>query len=201
MEQFSHKSKSVFFFVLTFALGFSLFYGYFNETFSERDPAAIGNKVHQLKNFDPEQLKDELSHKVQVQNLPDGKKYIRFTSLSSNVCRQFPKVQIEFSGEGISVAGEPPVMTIDAECLPAQDPVEMASIEVPVARILQQKPSNASFKFDGLTSTFTFSGSGDEWPRTWILRSVIFKNQNGNTKVVAFDKTISEAHSPTVLEF
>jgi hypothetical protein len=77
----------------------------------------------------------------------------------------------------------------------------MASIEIPVARILQQKPSNASFKFDGLTSTFTFSGSGDEWPRTWILRSVIFKNQNGNTKVVAFDKTISEAHSPTVLEF
>lgn len=201
MGQFSHKSKSVFFFVLTFAFGFSLFYSYFEDSFSERDPAAIGNKVHQLKNFDPEQLKDELSRKIQVQNLPDGKKYIRFTSLSSNVCRQFPTVQIEFSGEGISVAGEPPVMTVDAECLPAQDPVEMASIEIPVARILQQKPTNASFKFDGLTSTFTFSGSGDEWPKTWILRSVIFKNQSGNTKIVAFDKTISETHTPTVLEF
>lgn len=201
MEQFINKSKSVFFFALTFSLGFSLFYGYFNEEFSDRDPAAVGNKIHQLKNFDPEQLKDELSKKIQVQNLPDGKKYIRFSSLSSNVCRQYPKVQIQFSGEGISVAGEPPVMTIDAECLPAQDPVEMASIEIPVEKILQQKPANASFKFDGLTSTFTFSGSGDEWPKTWILRSVIFKNQNGNTKIVAFEKTITETQPPTVLEF
>lgn len=201
MEQFVYKSKSVFLFVLTFALGFSLFYGYFNENFSERDPAAIGKKIHQLKNFDPEQLKEELAHKVQIQSLPDGKKYIRFTSLSSNVCRQYPKVQIQFTADGISVAGDPPMMTIDAECLPAQDPIEMASIEVPVEKILKQKPVNASYKFDGLTSTFTFSGSGDEWPRTWILRSVIFKNQNGNSKIVAFEKTITETKIPTVLEF
>ena len=201
MEKFVHKFKSVFLFALTFTLGFSLFYGYFNESFGERDPAAIGNKVHQLKNFDPEQLKEELSQKVRIQNLPDGKKYIRFTSLSSNVCRQYPKVQIQFSADGISVAGEPPVMTIEADCVPAQDPVEMASIEIPVEKILKQKPANASYKFDGLTSTFTFSGSGDEWPRTWILRSVIFKNQNGNTKIVAFEKTISENKTPTVLEF
>lgn len=197
MEQFAHKFKSVFLFALTFTLGFSLFYGYFEDTFSERDPAAIGNKIHQLKNLDPEQLKEELAQKVQVQNLPNGKKYIRFTSLSSNVCRQYPKVQIEFTAEGISVAGEPPVMTIDADCLPAQDPVEMASIEIPVDKILKQKAKDASYKFDGLTSTFTFSGTGDEWPRTWILRSVIFKNQNGNTKIIAFEKNITA----TVVEF
>ena len=201
MEQFVYKSKSVFLFFLTFALGFSLFFGYFNENFSDRDPAAIGQKVHQLKNFDPEQLKEELAHKIQVQNLPDGKKYIRFSSLSSNVCRQYPKVQIQFSGDGISVAGEPPVMTIDADCVPAQDPVEMASIEIPVAKILMQKPTNASFKFDGLTSTFTFSGSGDEWPKTWILRSVIFSNQNGHSKIVAFEKAVTQTQQPTVLEF
>jgi len=201
MEKFVHKFKSVFLFALTFSLGFSLFYGYFNEQFSERDPAALGNKVHQLKNFDPEQLKEELSQKVRIQNLPDGKKYIRFTSLSSNVCRQYPKVQIQFAADGISVAGEAPTMTIEADCLPAQDPVEMASIEIPVERILKQKPANASYKFDGLTSTFTFTSSGDEWPRTWILRSVIFKNQNGNSKIVAFEKTVTENKNLTVLEF
>ncbi|AZZ35386.1 hypothetical protein CIK05_00725 [Bdellovibrio sp. qaytius] len=201
MDKFLPKFKSIFLFALTFSLGFSLFYGYFNENFGERDPAAIGNKIHQLKNFDPEQLREELAQKVRIQNLPDGKKYIRFTSLSSNVCRQYPKVQIQFAADGVSVAGESPIMTIEADCLPAQDPVEMASIEIPVERILKQKPTNASFKFDGITSTFTFSGSGDEWPKTWILRSVIFKNQNGNTKIVAFEKTISSSHQPTVLEF
>lgn len=201
MGKFINKFKSVFLFALTFSLGFSLFYGYFVEEYNERDPAAIGNKVHQLKNFDPEQLKEELSQKIKVTNLPDGKKYLRFTSLSSNVCRQYPKVQIKFTADGISVAGEAPVMMIEADCLPAQDPVEMASIEIPVDKILKQKPANASYKFDGLTSTFTFSGSGDEWPRTWILHSVVFKNQNGNTKIVAFEKTISEHNAPTVLEF
>lgn len=122
MEQFAYKSKSVFFFVLTFAFGFSLFYGYFDQNFTDRDPAAIGRKVHHLKNFDPEQLKEELTHKIQVQNLPDGKKYLRFANLSSNVCRQYPQVQIHFVADGVSVAGEPPTMKIDADCLPAQDP-------------------------------------------------------------------------------
>lgn len=201
MEQFVHKFKSVFLFFLTFTLGFSLFYGHFDAKFSERDPAAIENKVDQLKNLDPERLKEELAQKIQVQNLPDGKKYLRFTSLSSNVCRQYPKVRIQFSAEGISVAGESPIMTIEADCLPAQDPVEMASIEIPVEKILKQKPLNASYKFDGLTSTFTFSGSGDEWPKAWILRSVIFKNENGNTKIVAFGKAVSSDHRPTILEF
>ena len=196
------KFKSVFFFALAFVLGFSIFYSRYIDSnfFEQRDPAAIGNKINQIRNFDHDQLKEELAHKIQIQNV-DGEKFIRFSSLSSNVCKQYPQVQVQFVADGMSVAGEAPTMTIEADCLPAQDPIEMASIEVPVAQILRQKPANATFKFDGTNGKFIFASSGDEWPHTWILRSVTFKNPNGGSKIIAFDKTISPGQVPTVLEF
>jgi hypothetical protein len=108
---------------------------------------------------------------------------------------------MQFKGDGIAVDGEPPIMTIEAQCLPGQDPADLASIVIPTQKILQQKPANATFKFDGSDSTYAFSGSGDAWPRIWILKTIIFKNRNGADKIVAFDQIIKDGLKPTVVEF
>lgn len=192
----SNTLKSVFFFVLTFTLGFSVYYGFVESVQFERDPAAIAGKIHQLKNLDPDQLKEELQQKMQVVTLANGQKFIRFPQLTSNVCKQYGKVLLKFKAEGISVAGEAPQMVIEADCLPAQDPTEMASIEVPVQQITSQKPTNATFKFEGSNSEFTFTSSADSWPTLWVLQSISFKGAQGATKMVSFDLT-----QPRVLEF
>jgi len=201
MNDLKYKFKSVFFFVLTFAFGYSLFFGYIQDRFIARDPAAIGSKIHQLKNIDPDEIKSELASEIQIQTISEGDKVIRFKSFSSNVCKHYPNVQIQFFADGVTVAGEAPTMTIDASCLPAQDPAEMASIEIPVSKILKLKPANAEVKFDGLTSKFIFKSTADEWPKTWILKAVVFKGPTGATKAISFDHKISPHSEPTVLEF
>lgn len=201
MNEYKSKFKAVFFFVLTFAFGYSLFYGYIEERFIGRDPAAVSQKIYQIKNFDPNQLKDELSSKIQVQSLENGQKFLRFKNLSSHVCKQYKEVQIQFFADGVSVAGQPPEMTVVADCLPAQDPAEMASIEIPIEKIIKQKPGNFELNFDSLHSRFIFKGAADEWPKTWILKAVIFKSEKGSDKVVTFDTKISSHQEPVVLEF
>lgn len=205
-----YKFKSIFLFVLTFTLGYSLFFSYFEESFTDRDPAALGHKIYQLKNLDPDQLKQELSQKVLIQQLPDGKKYIRFASLSAQVCKQYSKIQIQFMADGVLVSGEAPTMTIDADCKPSQDPLEMASIEIPIDRFLKEKPKDAIYEFTDSSSVFTFKNFADEWPKTWLLQSIVFKNEKGNEKIVAFDQMVkqdsqalgpSQQISPKVLEF
>jgi len=201
MSEQTSKFKAVFFFVLTFSFGYSLFYGYIEDRFINRDPAAIDSRIIQINNLDPSQLKEELSSKIQVQSLESGQKFLRFRNLSSHICKQYKEVQIQFLADGVSVAGQPPEMTIVADCLPAQDPAEMASIEIPVEKIVKQKPGNFELKFDGLHSRFIFKGAADEWPTTWILKAVVFKSQNGSDKVIAFDTKVSAQQEPVVLEF
>ena len=69
MNEYKSKSKAVFFFVLTFAFGYSLFYGYIEDRFIGRDPAAVSQKIYQIKNFDPSQLKEELTSKIRFNPL------------------------------------------------------------------------------------------------------------------------------------
>ncbi len=195
------KIKSVFLFTLTFGLGFAIFFSYSTQATLDREPASIGRKIFQLKNYDHDQLKQELTTQFQVINLQSGEKFIRFNNLSSQVCKQYQNLQILFIAEGMSVAGEPTTMTIDSPCLPAQDPAELASIQIPVTKILSQKPTNATFNFDGSNAKFIFSNASDAWPKTWILRSVVFKNNNGDSKVVHLDTLLSETTQPKVIEF
>ena len=195
------KLKAVIFFVLTFTCGVAFFYSYMSNQFTFRDPAAIRGKIHQIKSLDPDELKSEISKNLQIQPVSTTEKHIRFTGFSSNICKQYEDIEIQFFAEGISVAGEPPTFSISAPCLPAQDPVDLASIEIPIAELMKQKPGNLSIKFDQYKSTFSFKNAADSWPQTWVLKTVLFSNKNGNTKKVSFDSQWAAGEQPIVLEF
>ena len=196
----TQKLKSVVLSALFFAVGFSIFFSIANNVSIQRDPASLNEKMNSLSGFDRDQLKAELEKKIKIRSILNGsEKAIVLEGFSSNLCKQYESIQLTFTAEGVSVAGEPTQMKINSPCVPAQDPAEMASIRIPVEKIMNTKPRDAEFSFLGYNSKFTFSKSADEWPHVWILSSFEFLSTGGKSKLVKLQG--EERSAPIVLEF
>ena len=198
------KINSVLLAVTAFIVGLGAFYAVYSNTLGKRDPAAIQGKVFQITTLTSEEIKNQLQNKIVVTPTLDGKKSIAFSGFSSALCKTYATVEIEFAAEGVSVGGEAPTMKITHPCEAAQDPAEMASISLPIEKILGEKPRNAEFTFDGYKAVVTFANAADEWPRQWILKRVEFKNANGENKSASFNRSpasVTEGEQPIVLEF
>jgi hypothetical protein len=198
------KISSTLFGVVAFLMGIGAFYAVYTGTTGKRDPAAIQGKVFQITTLTSEEIKNQLQNKIVVTPTFEGKKSIAFSGFSSALCKTYSSVEMEFAAEGISVAGEAPTMKITHPCEAAQDPAEMASISLPIEKILGEKPRNAEFSFDGYKAVVTFTNSADEWPRQWILKRVEFKTSNGENKSASFNRSpasVTEGEQPIVLEF
>lgn len=204
------KIKNIGFFILCFSLGLSFFYSISEKIAVQRDLtrdlATINGKVFQITNLTSEQIKIQLQKKIKVTPTINGKKTISFSGFSSALCKTYSEIVIEFTAEGISVGGEAPIMKIRTPCTEAQDPSEIASINLPIEKILGQKPRNAEYSFDGFNAIISFSNSADEWPRQWVLKRVEFKNIEGKNKSADFNRSPASAYDslaekPIVLEF
>jgi|GEM_PF-4723241 len=202
----SSKIKNIGFFILCFGLGLSFFYS-ISENISiqrgltdeqTRDPAAIEGKIFQITSLSSEQIKTQLQKKIEITPTIDGKKTILFSGFSSALCKNYFAIEIEFTAEGVAVAGEPPVMKIVAPCTAAQNPAEIAAINLPIEKILNQKTRNAEYSFDGFNAVVTFSNSADEWPRQWILKRVEFKNAAGENKSANFSRAPASVSSKNI---
>ncbi len=168
----------------------------------QRDPAAINGKVFQISQLSAAQIKQQLDNKIKIQAVTDGQKSLRLEGFSSALCKTYSQVELHFEAEGIAVEGIAPSMLVKAPCEAGQDPAEMASIVIPYSLILSEKPRNAEFRFDGYTSRFEFKHSSDEWPRTWILKTVQFRSiENGNKLVQLVDANEVKTNTLVVLEF
>jgi len=194
--------KSIIFSFLCFGLGIATFYRISDGVSTPRDPASLHERMNSIVGINPADFKSEIERKIKISNIQQGKeKAILFEGFSSNLCRSYETVELEFFAEGVSVAGEPTTMKVSAPCEQAQDPAEMASIRIPVEKILNEDPKDAEFSFSGFKGKYTFSKSADEWPRVWILKSVEFRSLKNVSKVVKFDQLSFEKNKPVVLEF
>ncbi len=193
--------KSIGLFVLCFTFGLAAFFSVAEKNANPRDPAAVGGKVFQITTLSSEQIKYQLAQKIKVFPTIEGKKSIQFSGFSSALCKLYPEIEMEFQAEGVAVAGESPVMKITAPCESGQDPSEMASIQLPIEKILAEKPRNAEFVFTGFSTKVSFTNSADEWPRQWVLKSVQFKDAVGNHKKASFDRQLASETKSVVLEF
>ncbi len=194
------KFKSVALSLLFFVLGFSLFYSIANNVATQRDPASLNEKMNTLSGLDHDQLKSEIAKKIHVTTVLNGKeKAIILQGFSSNLCKQYQNVQLTFTAEGVSVAGEPTQMKINSPCEAAQDPAEMASIRIPIEKIMNEKPRDAEFSFAGYNSKFTFTSAADEWPHVWVLSSFEFLSVGGKSKLVKLQD--EHRSNPIILEF
>lgn len=180
--------KVIVFFGLCFSLGLSIFFSISEDLMIQRDPAAINGKFFQISTLSPAQIKKQLEQNIKILPTVGGTKTVRLDGFSAALCKTYQTVELQFVGDGVAVAGEFPQMTIKAPCEAGQDPADLASIILPVERINAEKPRNAEFHFDGYASRFEFKNASDSWPQTWILKSVTFKSDVGQSKVVHFDR-------------
>lgn len=201
------KFKSLILFGICFIAGLSIIFWTTDRINSAREPAAISNKVFQITTLSSDEIKNQLLHKLNVSPTIDGEKKIHLTGFSASICKGYKKIEFVFQGEGVAVNGDPAEMKIVSPCEAAQDPSQIRPIEIPVDKILNERPRNAEFRFQGWNPSYAFSNQGDLWPKTWILKKMTFKNDSGEDKVVTFDtqyaknKSADISQHPVVLEF
>ena len=130
--------------------------------------------------------------------MAEKEKIIALEGFSSQLCKTFPQVELIFEAYGVAVSGEPTQFKVSADCIPAQDPAEIASIKIPYGKLLSEKPRNAEFKFSGYQASFQFINSDHEVIKTWILNKIVFKSDR-ESKIVQIDRSQNE--QPIVMEF
>ncbi|MEQ1723349.1 MAG: hypothetical protein ABL930_09250 [Pseudobdellovibrio sp.] len=197
----SNNIKNVAFFVLCFSFGLALFYSISENISIQRDPATINGKIFQITNLSSEQIHSQLQKTIKVTPTIDGKKTISFSGFSSALCKAYPFIVVEFLADGVAVAGEAPAMKITTPCESGQDPAEIKEVNLPIAKILKEKPRNAEFSYDGFNAVVSFTHSADEWPRQWVLKRVEFKGAEGADKAADFGRSPASVEQPIVLEF
>lgn len=192
--------------VAGFCFGFAVFKISASVIKTERDPAAINGKVYEISNLSADEIRNQIQKKFVVDPTDHGLKRLALNGFSSAICKTYSNIEVEFVAEGVSVAGEPTVMKVSQPCEASlKDPSEIAAIVLPIDQLLKAKPGNSVYQFDGHKPVISVQNSADEWPHTWVLRKVEFKNASGSdTKQAQFGRSPASAEDsvkPIVLEF
>ncbi len=173
---------------------------------TERDPAAINGKIFEISNLSADEIRNQIQKKIVIDPTDHGLKRLALNGFSSSICKTYSNIEVELVAEGVSVAGEPTVLKISQPCeASTKDPSELAAFLIPIDQLLKTKPSNMVYQFEGHKSVMTLVNSADEWPHTWVLRKVEFRNASGSdSKQAQFVRSPASAEDsakPIVLEF
>lgn len=207
------------FFLLSVCFVFGYYLVYFNsgESLYHRDPAAIKNNFD-FSRLRGQQLFEAAKHRLLAgwelgKSLPGkpaeariGLGHFIFTNEKGEkrlACQEYEKVSFSFEADGVSVAGEKPVMEVEGRCEFSTDMTKINPLSVPIARILNETPGDGEFEFnDGSKVTVRFTNLPDEWPRTWYLKSVkLINDKNLDALVVEGEEVTKYLGHPTVLAF
>lgn len=200
-------------FTVCFVAGYSVINYTTDEYQVNRDPAAIKNT------FDFSHLRGEKLHEAVKQRLLSGLELKKssggagislghFVFVNENgekklACQEFGKVSLAFEAEGVSVAGDKPVMEIEGRCEFSADMAKINPLFLPVAKIVGERPGDGEFQFnEGSTVTVRFTNLPEEWPRTWLLKSVkLVDEKNSEALVIESDEVARYLGHPMVLNF
>lgn len=104
--------------------------------------------------------------------------------ISTSVCTTYPDVEYEFAAADQASSGDPVLLTLGMSCEASRGGDRLKELEVPVEKILNQKPRDTEFLvFGKYTIKVKLSNISEEWPREWSLRSVRLYNDNTEIRV------------------
>lgn len=200
-------------FFACFGVGYTLMH-YTTDAYQvNRDPAAVRN------NFDISNLTGEKLHEAAKQRLLAGfemKKSSEGASFGLGhfvfvdghgekklACQEFSKVSLVFEAEGISVAGDRPSMEVEGRCEFSKDMAKINPLLIPIAKIMGEKPGDGEFQFNENNEVIVrFTNVPEEWPHTWLLKSVKLKSDKGSESlVVESNEVVRFLGHPLVLNF
>ncbi len=100
-------------------------------------------------------------------------------------CQEFQKVFLNFEAEGVSVSGDKPQMEVEGRCEFSADMTRINPLYVPVAKIVGERAGDGEFQFnEGPRVTVRFVNMPEDWPRTWLLKSVKLVNESASEALV-----------------
>ncbi|KHD88078.1 MAG: hypothetical protein OM95_11200 [Bdellovibrio sp. ArHS] len=182
-------------FVLCFVFGYGHMHFNTDKPPIYRDPAAIRN------NFDFSHLRGDKLNEAVKQRLLTGMEFRKtptgagiglghFVFVNENgekrlACQEFGTVSISFEAEGVSVAGDKPLMEVEGRCEFSPDMSKINPLNIPIAKIVGERPGDGEFQFnEGSMITVRFTNLPEEWPRTWLLKSVKLVNEKQSEALV-----------------
>lgn len=156
-----------------------------------RDPAAI------KKVYDFSHLEGTALNYAAKQRLLDGVKMIKDKQdigvelghfvirgeggAKAFACQRYSKVILTFEGDGVAVGGELPQMEVEGTCEISSDINSIAAVWIPVSRIIGEPVADGEFDFrEGHPAKLKFANVSDQWPKTWMLRSVKLVDPSGS---------------------
>lgn len=189
-------------FVVCFLTGYGLLKSQTDEYLINRDPAAV------RANFDFSHLQGEKLNTAIKQRLLTGLEFRKRTDGASIglghflfldqrgekklACQEFGKVVVAFVADGMSVGGEKPEMEIEGRCEYSPDMARINPLYLPIAKIVGERPGDGEFQFnEGSAVTVRFTNLPEEWPRTWLLKSVKLVNDSGSQAVVVESEEVA----------
>lgn len=182
-------------FTVCFVAGFSLLRFTTDDSYIDRDPAAVKN------GFDFSHLQGQRLHEAVRQRLMAGLilqkeadgagiglghfVFVDASGTKKPACQAFGKIALTFEAEGVSVGGDKPQMEIEGRCEHSSDLATINPLFVPVAKILGERPGDGEFQFNqGSGVTIRFANVPEAWPRMWLLKSVKLVNEESSEALV-----------------
>jgi hypothetical protein len=181
---------------------------------SSRDPAAI------KKTYDFSHLEGSALNYAAKQRLLDGAKVIQedkdlgvelghFVIRGEDgqkafACQRYSKVVLGFEGDGVAVGGELPQMEVEGNCEISSDINSIAAVWIPVSKIIGEPVADGEFDFrEGHVAKLKFFNVSDQWPKTWMLRTVKLVDPTGTNGEVAIPVSELKAilKKPLILNF
>ncbi|MFV8247728.1 hypothetical protein [Bdellovibrio bacteriovorus] len=200
-------------FTVCFVAGFAFLKSNTDEYQINRDPAAVRNNFdfshlrgEQLQEAVRQRLLAGLEIRKNTQGAGIGLGHFVFIDESGSkklACQEFQKVFLSFEAEGVSIGGDKPQMEVEGRCDVSSDMSRINALYVPIQKILGEHPGDGEFQFnEGPKVTVRFTNLPEEWPRTWLLKSVKLVNESASEAlVVESDEVAKTLGHPVVFSW
>lgn len=111
----------------------------------------------------------------------------------------FDRVELTFTGTGISEGGENPKMTVESSCEGADPVSDLATIWIPIQDIKRGPAADGNLHFDDLE--VRLQSMPGQWPDTWVLSNVrLFRKEEPNRSMTV-DTVQMRRSRPALISF
>jgi hypothetical protein len=200
-------------FCFCFLAGYSLLRQNTEDSSIMRDPAAVRNNFD-FSNLNGDKLQSAIKQRIlggfEFRKNPNGTGiglghfvFLDSTGQKKSGCQEYENLSLVFEADGVSVAGEKPEMVIEGYCESSQERGKIDPLMLPIAKILGERPGDGEFQFnEGSPLNVKFTNLPDEWPKTWLLKSVTLLNKKtSQTFRIESEEVAHYLGHPIVLSF
>lgn len=114
----------------------------------------------------------------------------------------FNKVELTFTGTGISSSGDQPQMVVEVDCVPSEKLTELNTIWIPMQEIAKRPAQDQDFQLFGEQPLHVrLINIPGEWPTGWVLSNVRMYDESAPTFSLTVDSARMRESGKKLLSF